>query len=253
MPNPIARKLELFKPFSKDERAALLRLATGRVRQLPARTDIIREGDAPQSIYLFISGWACRYKELPDGRRQITAFVLPGDTCDLSVFILGEIDYSVSSITPVTFAEVSREALEEVSLKHQHIMEALHRENQAASAMQREWTVNLGQRTAIERIAHLICEVLLRLHSVGLVCASTCEWPLTQIDLADATGMSTVHVSRTVTALKRLGLITQDGHQLTVTDLPELMRLAIFDSKYLHICQKATNDDAFIKVEPGYA
>ena len=235
MTNPIIRKLEIFSRLSYDDRAILSRLATSRVRHFNPREDIVREGDPPRDIYLFLDGWACRYKQIEDGRRQIIAFFLPGDLCDMNVFILREMDHSVSTLTSATVAEVSREAFDELALGHPTVMRALWWDSLVSAAVQREWTVSLGQRTAAERIAHLICEVFLRMHSIGLVRANTFEWPITQIELADTTGMSSVHVSRTINELRNLGLIVLRDRQLTVSDLPGLMRLAMFNANYLHL------------------
>lgn len=235
MTNPLIRKLELFTRLSNEDKTALSRLVNARVRQFNPREDIIREGDAPKDVYIFLSGWACRYKQMEDGRRQIIAFFLPGDICDMNVFILREMDHSISTITPVTLAEVSRETFDELTVDHPRVTQAFWWESLVDAAVQREWTVNLGQRTAAERIAHLICELFLRLHSIGLARANTCEWPITQIELADTTGMSSVHVSRTINELRNLGLIVLRDRQLTVSDLPGLMRLAMFNSNYLHL------------------
>jgi CRP-like cAMP-binding protein len=103
------------------------------------------------------------------------------------------------------------------------------------AAVQREWTVNLGQRSAIERVAHLICELFVRLRNVGLTEQNTCEWPITQIELADSTGMTSVHASRTVQELRNLGLVSLRDHHLTIPDLKSLMRLALFNPNYLHL------------------
>jgi CRP-like cAMP-binding protein len=244
MTNAVVRKLELFTRLSADDKAILSRLANGRVRQFNAREDIVREGDSPKDVNVFLGGWACRYKQIEDGRRQIIAFLLPGDLCDLNVFILKEMDHSVGAITPVTVAEVSREAFEDMTLNHPRIVQALWWDCLVNAAVQREWTVNLGQRTAAERIAHLICELFLRLHSIGLARANTCEWPITQIELADTTGMSSVHVSRTINELRNLGLIVLRDRQLTVSDLPGLMRLAMFNANYLHLQREGACWDA---------
>ena len=242
--NPVIRKLELYTRLSADDKTALERLATGRVRHVGPREDIVREGDAPRDINVFLTGWGCRYKQLENGRRQIVSFFLPGDLCDLNLFILREMDHCVGAITPVTIAEVSRETFEEALLNRPRIVQALWWESLVNAAVQREWTVNLGQRTAAERIAHLICEVFLRLHSVGLVRAHSCDWPITQIELADTTGMSSVHVSRTINELRNLGLIVLRDRQLTVSDLPGLMRLAMFNPNYLHLRHEGAHLDA---------
>ena len=244
MTNPIIRKLELFTRLSADDKTALDRLASARVRSFGAREDIVREGETPHDLYIFLTGWACRYKQMEDGRRQIISFLLPGDLCDLNVFILREMDHSICAITPVTLAEVTREAFEEMTLKHPRVMQALFWDNLVTSAIQREWTVNLGQRNATERIAHLICELFLRLRSLNLVELNACDWPITQIELADTTGMSSVHVSRTLSELRSLGLIVLKDRQLTVVDLPGLVQLSMFNPNYLHLQHEGAHLDA---------
>jgi CRP-like cAMP-binding protein len=126
-----------------------------------------------------ISGWAYRYKQLEDGRRQIVSFCLPGDMCDLNVFILKEIDFSIGTITPVTIAHLSRDFFREVGAGYPHISTALWWEALVNAAIQREWIVSLGQRTAFERTAHLLCELFLRLRLAGLTEREGCEFPLT--------------------------------------------------------------------------
>jgi CRP-like cAMP-binding protein len=240
MTNPIARKIALFAPISDDDRSVLSRLTSQRVRHVSSHEDVIHEGERPRDINLFLSGWACRYKQLENGRRQILAFFLPGDICELNVFILREMDHSIGAITPVAVAQVSADEFEEITLKHPRVMQALWWESLVNSAVQREWTVNIGQRTAVQRLAHLICELFLRLRSVGLAQQGTCEWPITQVELADATGMTSVHVSRTLHELRKKDLVQIRERHLAVRDLSALMRLAMFNPNYLHLRREWT-------------
>lgn len=244
MSTALITKLERFTKLSAHDRAMLSRLATERVRQLGAHQDIIREGEEPLDINVVISGWAYRHKQLEDGRRQIIAFFLPGDLCDHNVFILREMDHSVSTITPVTVAAVSRETFDEVTLNHPRITQALWWESLVGSAIQREWTVNLGQRSATERMAHLLCELFLRLQSVDLVDGNSCEFPVTQVELADATGLSAVHVNRTLQELRSSGVIELKGKTLTIPDLNALMRVSMFNTNYLHLGHEGQHLDA---------
>ena len=233
--NPLSRKLEQFAPLSGEDRAVLDRAAGERVRHFEPHTDIIREGDRPRDVNLFLTGWACRYKQLEDGRRQIVAFFLPGDLCDHNVFILREMDHHIAALTPVTLAELSREAFERMTLDHPRITQALWWETLVNASVQREWTVNLGQRDAAERMAHLMCELFVRLRGVGLTEGNGCEFPITQADLAEATGMSTVHVNRTLQELRGRQLLTLRGRRLTIPDLGALMRAGLFNPNYLHL------------------
>lgn len=233
--NPLIRKLEHFARLSADDRRMLDRVASERVRRVGPREDVIHEGDRPWDVCLILSGWACRYKMLEDGRRQIVSFLLPGDLCDLNVFVLREMDHSIGAVTPVTIAELSRETFEAVALGHPRVTQALWWETLVAAAIQREWTVSLGQRSAFERLAHLLCELFIRLRTAGLTEGDTCELPLTQSELADATGISTVHVNRTLQELRAAGLVVLKGKTLTIPSLATLQDVALFNPNYLHL------------------
>jgi CRP-like cAMP-binding protein len=244
MPTALIAKLERFARLSTDNKAALRRLAAMNVRNLGPHQDMLREGDKPVELNLILSGWACRHKHLEDGRRQIIAFFLPGDLCDHHVFVLKEMDHSVSTITPVTVAGVSREAFGEATVRHPRITQALWWEALVAFAIQREWTVNLGQRTASERMAHLLCEIFLRLQSVGMTDRNTCDFPLTQAELGEATGLSTVHVNRTLQDLRTAGVIELKARRLTILDMSGLMRASLFNPNYLHLGREGRHLDA---------
>lgn len=241
---PLIRKLEHFVRLSPDDRAMLQRASSERVRKFASRVDITREGDRPRDVHLILSGWACRYKQLEDGRRQVVSFFLPGDMCDLNVFILKEMDYSIGTITPVTIADLSREFFDEISAGYPRIATALWWETLVNAAIQREWTMNLGQRTASERMAHLLCEIYFRLRLGGLTDDSSCDFPLTQSDLADATGLSKVHVNRTLQELRATGLIVLKGKTLTVPSLERLMNTGLFNPNYLHMEHEGRQLDA---------
>jgi CRP-like cAMP-binding protein len=242
--NSLIRKLEQFVRLSPSDRAVLTRAASERVRKFGPRVDITREGDRPKDVHLILSGWACRYKQLEDGRRQVVSFFLPGDMCDLNVFILKEMDHSIGTITAVTVTDLSREFFEEISAGYPRIATALWWETLVNAAIQREWTMNLGQRTALERMAHLFCEVFLRLRLAGLTEDSSCELPLTQADLADATGLSKVHVNRTLQELRAARLVALKGKTLTVPNLERLMNAGLFNANYLHMEHEGWQLDA---------
>ena len=203
MANPLLLKLERFTRLSADDQAAILRAAGDRVRRLGPRSDLLLEGDRPLHLNLLMSGWACRYKQLADGRRQIVAFFLPGDLCDLNIYILREMDHSVGTLTPATVSEIARSAIDELTLHHPRVTQALWWETLVNASIHREWIVNIGQRAAFERIGHLLCELFIRLRTVGLTREDSCDFPLTQTELAEASGLSTVHVNRTLQELRR--------------------------------------------------
>jgi CRP-like cAMP-binding protein len=242
--NPLIQKLEKFVRLSPRDKA-ILKLASGnRIRTCPARSDITREGDKPTDVHLILSGWACRYKQLPDGRRQVISFFLPGDMCDLNVFILTEMDHSIGTITPVTVADLPREFFDEISTGYPRIATALWWETLVNAAIQREWTLNLGQRTASERMAHLLCEIFIRLQLSKPTGENSCEFPLTQTDLADATGLSKVHVNRTLQELRTKELIILKGKTLTIPSLDLLMDAGLFNANYLHMNREGAQLDS---------
>lgn len=234
MPQHLIDKLERFTRLSDEDRQVLKALAR-KVRLIEAGVDIIQEGDRPETVNLFLDGWACRYKQLEDGRRQIVAFFVPGDLCDIHVYVLREMDHAIAAITPVCLATVPREILLDTMDRHPRITRALWWESLVNAAIQREWTVNIGRRTALERLAHLFCELFLRLRAVGLAEGSTCPFPLTQLELADATGLTNVHVNRTLKEMRNAGLILLKSRQLTVPDLAALQKAALFNPNYLHL------------------
>ncbi len=237
-------KLEAFTKLSQHDKALLDRLARKNVRAVSARRDIVREGDVPRVVNLMLDGWACRYKQLPDGRRQIVAFFLPGDLCDANVFILREMDHSIGAITATRIAEISPPDFEALMEESPRVTQALWWHELVNAAVQREWTTNVGQRTAYERISHLLCELFVRLRSVGMTDGDSCDFPLTQVDLADATGLTAVHVNRTLQELRRDGLITLEHRKLIIPDLERLKDAAMFNSNYLHLDHEGGHLDA---------
>lgn len=244
MTNPLVQKLRRFTRLSSSDEEALDAATRSNVSSLGAREDIIGEGDAPAHVNLILSGWACRYKQLADGRRQITAFFVPGDLCDLRIFILKAMDHSIGTLTPVTFARLSRDAILELSDAHPRLSRALWWSGLVSEAIEREWIVNLGQRRATERCAHLMCELYLRLETVGLVNGQAFEWPLTQTELGEAAGLSTVHINRTLQELRASQLIELRGKTLRILDFERLKAAASFSSNYLHLGHEGQQFDA---------
>ncbi len=244
MPEHLIAKLEQFAKLSAADKEALAQLASQRIRTLGAREDVMREGEKPRLVHVILSGWACRYKVLEDGRRQITAFLVPGDIGDLRMFILRELDHSLGVLTGARVAEIPGSALLELTDRHPRIARALWWNSLVEEAIAREWTTNLGQRSAHERMAHLLCELFLRLRGVGLTEDGACELPVTQADLADALGMSAVHVNRTLQEMRESGLVVWKGKRLTIPDLNALRATALFNPNYLHLDREGRNLDA---------
>ena len=232
---PFIRRLDAFRKLS-DGAAGLIKSAVReRIFKAGAGEDIACEGDRCELVRVFLSGWACRYKVLEDGRRQIVNFVLPGDTCDAHIYLFSRMDHSIGALTSVSYGEFDRAAFEQLVSADRTIAEALYCETLANCAIQREWTLNVGRRDALERVAHVICELFVRLSLVGLADANSFAFPVTQMDLADATGLSTVHVNRTLQELRASGLITLKERHVIIHDLEGLSRIAMFTPHYLHL------------------
>jgi CRP-like cAMP-binding protein len=232
--DPVIRRLGSFRPISETAAATLERALRERVLRLDAGQDLIAEGDRPDRVRIVLSGWLARYKTLEDGRRQIVNFVLPGDACDGFAYLLQRQDHSISSLTAVVYSEIERERFERLIASDRMLMEAFWCESLAHCAIQREWAVNIGRRMALERVAHLLCEIFERLRSVGLVNGDNCAFPVTQMDLADATGLSVVHLNRTLQELRAAGLIVLRERILTINDLDALKSTGLFTPLYLH-------------------
>lgn len=244
MANPLTRKLECFVRLSADDKAALDQLAETGIQRVVAGQDIIREGDRPTFVNLILEGWACRYKLLEDGRRQIIAFFLPGDLCDYNIFILRQMDHSIGALTPLTYARLPRATIDELIETRPRVVQGLWWETLVNVAIQREWTVNLGQRSAVERISHLICELYMRTRVTGLDRDHSFHFPVTQAELAEATGMTVVHVNRVLQDLRARGLLSFKSKTLKIIDLSALCQLAMFNDNYLHLNREGRHLDA---------
>src|SRR3954449_1815526 len=162
----VASKLESFTKLSADDRAALNSIAKN-TRFVDPRRDLISEGDKPRYVHLVIDGWGARYKTLPDGKRQIVSLFLPGDFCDLNIYILKQMDHSIGAITRLKVAMITPEEMNKLTSERPRVTQALWWHELVTTAIQREWTLNLGQRSAYERLAHLLVELYLRLKTVG--------------------------------------------------------------------------------------
>ena len=232
--NPLILKLESLATLSDDDRAVLGRISA-KPHLVPAGTDLIREGDKPDGVYLILDGIACRYKLRASGARQIMAYLVPGDYCDLDVAMLKAMDHSIGTLSACQVVRIDLDTIQNLLRDHPGITHALRLATLVDEATLREWLVNVGRRSADERIAHLLCELLLRLRAVSRTAGDGYALPITQEDLADTTGLTTVHVNRMLGTLKQRGLIELSGRQLQILDLAGLEALAEFKPNYLHL------------------
>lgn len=226
-------KLGAASSLSSLDEAAVRQMCSN-VREVQARRDIISEGDKPEHVHVILEGWAARYKLLPDGSRQIVAFLIPGDFCDLHVTILREMDHGIVALTPARVAFVPHKVMEDLPIDRPSLGRALWRATLVDEAVLRSWIVNVGRRDARIRIAHLVCELYARLSLVGLAADGEFEFPLTQGVIADATGLTPVHVNRMLQQLRADELIVLESNRLKLPDIAALAKVAGFDSNYLH-------------------
>lgn len=233
---PLLRKLETYARLSEDDIAAV-RDATASFKWLEARADIVREGEYATDVPLITQGLACRYKLLADGRRQILAYLVPGDLCDLHGFILREMDHSIATLSPCKIVEIPRQTIHQL-LERPAVARGLRMSTLVDEATLREWLVNLGRRPAEERLAHLFCELLERLRAVGLAEEDRFELPVTQIDLADTVGLSAVHLNRTLRALRTANLVMFQQFRVAIPDAERLRQFSGFNPNYLHLRER---------------
>jgi len=236
--SPLIRKLDSIVSLDENERAALESLPL-QVMSLRADQDIVREGDRPSRSCALLEGFACTYKSTAEGKRQITAFYIPGDLPDLQSLHLEVLDTSLGTLTPSKVGFIQHEVLQELCDRYPRIAKALWRETLIDASIFREWTVNVGRRDAYARIAHILCELMARMRAVGLARDHTVQIPITQHEFADASGLSNVHVNRVMQALRSDGLIVLKGETLQVPDWEGLKEAGDFDPTYLHLSPKA--------------
>lgn len=233
MSNRFIDKLSRFGAFDSEDIARLAD-ATSLPQTYPQRYDLIREGDRPGPVFIILDGWACRYKILPSGTRQILAFLMPGDCCDLHIGLLEEMDHCIQTITPASVATVSRLEMDEIMSENPNIAKALYIAQLVDEGTMRAWITSMGRRTSIERIAHLMCELYLRARNIGLTSEPELRLPLSQTVLADSLGMTAVHVNRVLKELRVKGAMTLHRGGLVISDLTKLVQIAGFDENYLH-------------------
>lgn len=217
-----------------EEDEAVLRTGVEHVHTVEAERDLVREGAPTGQLRLVLDGIAFRYKTVPAGRRQIMAFLLPGDMCDLQIPILGVMDHGIRSLTRCRIASISQAKVDQWT-ERARVIRALWWATLVDEAVMREWIVNLGARPADQRVAHLLVELLHRLRSVGLATDKGYALPLSQEKLGECTGLSAVHVNRVLTRLREAGLVTFQRHRVAVDDLDALTAMAGFDPSYLHL------------------
>lgn len=233
MQNPLRSKLERFVRFSDKEKAVLDTLVLNK-RVISRRSSLFRESDVANTIHVVLSGFLSRSRGVSSGDRQIFGYLLPGDIAGLNAFIDRRIDYDIVALTDCVVADIRPKALLTAMETHSQIAKALWWQSLTVEAGLREWIVNLALRKSEERLAHLLCELMIRLERVGLI-EGTYELPLTQKDLGDTLALTAIHVNRSLRELREAKLVTMKAGKVVVHDIERLKRFAGFDSAYLHL------------------
>lgn len=218
-----------------DEEEAILRAAVSDITELPAGKVIVKAGITVSQCTLLIEGFVCRYKDLADGQRQIMELHVPGDFLDLHSFLLKQLEHNVGSLTPVRLAFVPHDKVREITERHPHLARMLWFSTLLDAAIHRERILSVGRRSAISRIGHLLCELYVRLEVVGLARDGSYRLPITQADLADASGLTAVHVNRMLKQLRSQQLVTFRNGTVVIHDWDQLQRIVEFDARYLHL------------------
>jgi CRP-like cAMP-binding protein len=236
----LARKLRNLAIVHDEELQALVTMFSVK-KSMRRGEDIITIGNSSTYSTVLLQGLACRYKIIENGRRQIFTFQYPGDFCDGHSYILPTQGNAVSALTECSVGIILHKDIERITAKFPNLGLALWRATMIEASIFREW--NVGQRPALERIAHLLCEQTVRLEAVGITGGAI---PLTQVDLADAAGLSTVHMNRTIQDLRQLGVLSKNNRAITVSHWGRLVEIAKFDGRYLNMPQVLSNELATV-------
>jgi CRP-like cAMP-binding protein len=230
----MVRKLQLWKKFSAAEKASVLELPH-EIAKIRAGKYIVRDGEKVEHSCLLLNGFAYRQKVTGEGDRSICAVHMRGDVVDLQNSLLGCADHGVQALTEAKVAFIPRQAIIDLALRWPNVGLAMWYDTLVDGSIFREWILNIARRNATVRIAHLLCEFGLRLESLGLGERISYEFPMTQEQLADATGLTTVHVNRSLKSLETQGLIARTMRYVAVADWPNLQKAGDFDQAYLHL------------------
>ena len=228
---PWIRRLSRHAPLAREEAQALQDSAAA-TRHFATHDDLVKAGEPADRIFVILDGYACNYRLLPDGRRQIVSYLFAGDMTDPRELQNGRTGFPLCVLWPSVVATLSAEALRRLEL-FPNLRMAMARYACTQQVILKEWLVNVGQRTAHERVCHLLCEIHARLDCVGLTRDNGFELPLTQAEIGDTLALSAVHVNRTLMELRRMGLVTFQNRRVHIHDVPRMRADAGFDDSYL--------------------
>lgn len=242
MSNPLIMKLEQFSPFTASERERLNELLRYPTKTFKRGATIISDRSKVDDIHLVLTGLAARSKTLIDGTRQTLAFLVPGDLCDLEVFVLEAMDHDIVALTDTTCVLIPAKEVEALLTESSSLTRALWWSTMTDSAVLRERIIDHGSRDAREQLAHIFCEMLIRYRMVGETTDNSFSFPLTQEDLAEATGLTPVHLNRILQQMRTDGLVEFRRGVVKVLKVKRLMALAKFEANYLHLNRTESRD-----------
>jgi CRP-like cAMP-binding protein len=228
------KKLRLRTTISPDEERVIRGLVS-ETRQIAPDNFVVRSGTELTSSILLLDGWLARSKDLRSGERQVLEIHLPGDFADLHGFTLKRLDHDVMALTECIIGVVPHDRIMKLTEEHPHLTRVYWLSTNVDAAIAREMTLSLGQRSAISRMAHLFCELHVRLGIVGKAFEHSFEFPLTQREVAECLGLTVVHVNRTLQELRRRQVIEAENRHVTILDKAALEEIAEFDPSYLQL------------------
>jgi CRP-like cAMP-binding protein len=240
--HPLLRKLNSMVQLQPaDEQALLGLIRPPRVSE--PRTDLVSVGQVPTAGIVIVSGWACRIKHLENGKRQIVALLLPGDFTEPFGALPDIMDHTISSLGAVGFSNIEVPELRRLASSNERLEEALWADLLVTQSTQYELHSSLGRRSAAERLGHLFCELYHRLHVTGHIKDDGYQMPMSQTDLADLLGLSTVHVNRSLQELRSSGMLSVSDKRVTIHDLDGLQNASYFDPSYIRFQRFAENKE----------
>lgn len=228
------KKLRARDDISADEEQAIRGLVS-QVIEIPEDRTFIRHGEELHQSTLLLDGWMARAKDLPSGQRQIAELHVAGDFADLHGFTLKHLDHDLISISRCRLALVPHDRLVELTGRFPHLTRTYWFTTNLDAAIHREWTLSLGRRSALSRMAHLFCELNIRLALTGRAANDSYDFPLTQVELGECLGLTAVHVNRTLQELRRMGLVELQNRRVSILDIKGLKGIAEFDPAYLYV------------------
>ena len=235
--SPLVKKLEQFARLEEADIRSLNSLVAA-PKTMGAGRILVHENSALDQVYLIVQGMGCRYKLLPGGERQILGYLIPGDLCDIHFITLNKPDHSVALMSNSQVVKIPTQRLNALLASNPRVERALSLAALHDIAILREWLLNVGQRNALQKLSHFFCEMMLRLSRIGQVADDgSFDLPINQMALADTTGLTPVHINRTLQRLRSEGLIRLHQRRLSIIDTDRLAAIAVFDDSYLQINQ----------------